>query len=223
MPPARPGPPLQGPEAPPPALLEGLPDRLVVRLATAPEPALFDAVERQREAAFGHPDRRRGFALGRTAARRAAAAATGLDPAAVRLVVAPDGAPELPGAGLHLSIAHAGKAAQHLAIAAVAPVVVGVDAERVRPVRPDLYTRILAPSEHALLGTFGPDPDAAQLLAWSLKEAVLKGLRTGFRRPARSVRLLEAAGGHGVAEADGRWALRYARHGAFWLAVAWRP
>ena len=165
---------------------------------------------------------RAGFALGRTAARLAAAEAAGQPPEAVRLVVAADGAPELPDLPLHLSIAHSGREKQHLGAAAVGPQPLGLDVERIRPVRPDLYTRLLSPAEHPLLEVLHPDPSAAQVLAWSLKEAVLKGLRTGFRRPAQSVRLVEAAEGFAEAEADGRWALRYARRGPFWVALAWR-
>ena len=58
---------------------------------------------------------------------------------------------------------------------------------------------------------------------WALKESVLKGLGTGLRRGARSVKV--DARGEGIAMAhdgDAEWTIRYRRAGAFWLAVAWR-
>lgn len=207
----------------------GFPVGLGARLATAADaraPALSDA-ERARLATFGHPDRRRQFALGRTAARTLAAARLAVAPEAVPLAVGADGAPELP--GLHVSIAHTARADRVAALAAVASGPVGVDLERVAPRRPDLWRRILTPAEHALLDALGGPTDDAQTLLWTLKEAVLKGQRTGFRAGGRSVRLaLDADGGppdrgHARAEAEGSgaWTVAFGREGDLWLAVAW--
>ena len=193
----------------------------------------LSAAERARLAGFGHDARRRQFVLGRTAARTLAAQRLGVAPADVDLGVGADGAPQVP-AG-HVSIAHTGRAAS-AALAAVASGPVGVDLERVGPRRPDLWTRILRPDERTLLDALGGPTDDAQTLLWTLKEAVLKAQRTGFRAGGRSVRLVldgpsaqhahthRAPPDRGVATAAsgaGGWRVAFGRHGRLWLAVAW--
>ncbi len=183
--------------------------------------------ERDRMAGFGHADRRRQFALGRTAARTLVGARLGVAPDAVPLAVAADGAPDVP--GLRVSIAHTGHGPDVAALAAVASGPVGADLERVAPRRPDLWTRIVRPDERPLLDALGGPTDDAQTLLWTLKEAVLKGQRTGFRAGGRSVRLrLDADGAppdRGLAtvtaDTSGAWTVAYGRAGDLWLAVAW--
>lgn len=209
-----------------------LPPGLDVALARDGEgaPAALPPEERRRAEAFPHAERRRQFVLGRTAARALGARRLGCAPADVPIRVGADGAPEVEGA--FVSIAHAGRGAEAVGAAALADRPVGVDVERVGPRRPDLWTRILAPDERPLLDALGGPTDAAQTLLWALKEAVLKGQRTGFRAGARSVRLAfdggppdgaPPDGGGAVAESrqSGRWRLRYGRVGGLWLAVAW--
>ena len=208
-----------------------LPPGLSAVLLETPDadPDALAPAERARSDAFAHPARRQQFVLGRTAARTLLARRLGLDARDVALGVGPDGAPETPGLGV--SIAHTGKGDAAAALAAVADGPVGVDLERVGPRRPDLWTRILRPDEHGLLDAWGGPTDSTQTLLWTLKEAVLKAQRTGFRAAARSVRLTARpgapAGGpppHGRAEADselGAWEVAFGREGGLWLAVAW--
>jgi phosphopantetheinyl transferase len=100
---------------------------------------------------------------------------------------------------------------------------VGLDLERAVPRHPDLLARILTPEEDAVLAALGGAGDVAALV-WAMKEAVLKGLGTGFRRPARTIRLSPDADADFHADDGGAgWSVRYAREGPFWLAVAWRP
>ncbi len=184
--------------------------------------------EHGRMAGFGHADRQRQFALGRTAARTLAGARLGVAPQAVSLAVGADGAPEV--AGLWVSIAHTGHGDGVAAVAAVADGPVGVDLERVDRRRPDLWTRIVRDDERPLLDALGGPTDDSQTLLWALKEAVLKGQRTGFRAGGRSVRLAFDADGappdRGVAtataDASGEWTVAFGRDGDLWLAVAWR-
>lgn len=204
-----------------------LPPGVVLRFATpdARGAAPLDALtpeECVRWASFGLADRRLGFALGRTAARRLLAEQLGCAPRSVPLALAAGGAPVVEGHRFYVSISHAGRGPEVLAAAAVAERPVGLDLEWVRPLRPDLYRRILAPDEHSLLEALPMGHDDAQALLWSLKEAVLKGLTTGFRRDARSVRLANVRSGRARADAGDRstWDLRYGRHGGFWVAVA---
>jgi 4'-phosphopantetheinyl transferase len=201
-----------------------LPDGLALDLLTAaegPDLALLSDAERERLDTLAHADRRMGFALGRTAARRLLARHLDLAPGAVplhpepggRLVVSP---------GVHLSLAHAGRGEEAAAAAVVARGPVGVDLERVAPRHPDLWRRILRPDESGQLDALGGPSDDAQTLLWVLKEAVLKGQGTGFRVGARSVRLsLDEA--RAWSDTSGEWHLRFERTGSLWLAVAWQP
>lgn len=180
------------------------------------------AAERQRMRTFGHPDRRRAFALGRAAARTLLSERLGVSPLDVPLHVAQDGAPDLLGTALNVTITHAGRGDEILAAAAIGDRPLGIDLEAIVPRRSDLHERILQPAERAAFEALPYDANTSQLLMWSMKEAVLKGLRTGFRRPARSIYLSSIQDGRAVASLpDGpSWAVRYARHGDFWLCLA---
>ena len=202
-----------------------------LRLAAAADarPDVLAPDERQRLAGFAHPDRRAGFVLGRTAARLLLADELSVAPEAVPLAVGADGAPEVASGAvpdaLYVSIAHAGRG-EPLAGAALAGRPVGLDLERVRPRNPGLWRRMLAAEEHGVMDALGGPTDEAQTLLWSLKEAVLKGCRTGLRAGMRSValadldperqRLLARDG------AGGLWRVGYARRGDLWVSVALR-
>ena len=209
-----------------------LPAGLAVALCTSAEARDGRALspdERRRVPTFRHADRRAGFVLGRTAARTLLAERLGGTPSDAPLTVGADGAPTV--SGLHVSIAHAGRGAGVTASAAVAPFAVGVDLEPIVERRPDLWRRILAPAEHALLEAMGGPTARSQTLLWSLKEAVLKGQRTGLRAGARSVVLTldavprgavsDTGTGRAVSEQSGAWRLAWARADGLWLCVAW--
>ncbi|HED04910.1 MAG TPA: 4'-phosphopantetheinyl transferase superfamily protein [Candidatus Fraserbacteria bacterium] len=67
---------------------------------------------------------------------------------------------------------------------------IGVDLQRVRPLRVGLAQRILSPSERARLAErFSCREPAALLLYWTLKEAALKALGFGLRLPMRAVQV----------------------------------
>ncbi|MDT0632339.1 4'-phosphopantetheinyl transferase family protein [Rubrivirga litoralis] len=221
----------------------GLPSGVEVALAGGgADPDALSAAERARAAAFGSADRRLRFALGREALRRLAAGRLGCAPPDVPLVVGPDGAPRLdlsrldlahdgapPAPPAFVSIAHAGRGGAAVGAAALADRPVGVDVEAVAPRHPALWRRMLRDDELGALDALGGPTDEAQTLLWSMKEAVLKGQRTGLRAGARSVRLTldrpapAAASGaaRAWAEASGPWRLRYGRVGGLWLVVAW--
>ena len=205
-----------------------LPPGLAVALVRGgADPAALSADERARLATFGSADRRLRFALGRQAARSLAAERLGCAPADVPLAIGPDGAPRLDGA--FVSIGHAGRGGHAVGAAALGDRPVGVDVEAVAPRHPALWRRMLRDDERPALDALGGPTDEAQTLLWSMKEAVLKGQRTGLRAGARSVRLTldtappgAVAGGAGAwAEASGAWRLRYGRVGPLWLVVTW--
>ena len=181
--------------------------------------ALLPEEERARLEAFKSVKRRRTFVLGRTSARLLLADQMGLPPEAVPLRVAEDGAVEVAGTPYHLSIAHT----DTHAVAAVAERAVGVDLERIRPRRPDLPRFLLHPDEHDLLDRLDPDRTSALILCWTLKEATLKAMRTGFRCSPKEVRLDVGADARSImADVRGcRWRLGFERRGGCFLAVAY--
>ncbi|MCH7637985.1 MAG: 4'-phosphopantetheinyl transferase superfamily protein [Bacteroidetes bacterium] len=184
--------------------------------------AVLSPDELARMESFGHADRRRGFAFGRIAARSLLAERLDVAPVDVPLAVASDDGLFVEGHPIHVSISHAGHAAHGQSIAVIADRPIGVDLEEIVPRRDDLYRRILHPDEYSLLETLGLDHNEAQILLWSLKEAVLKGLRTGFRRSAQTVRLDDLSDGKGHAHMDDgpSWNLRYTRREDFWITLA---
>jgi phosphopantetheinyl transferase len=141
--------------------------------------------ERARRAGFGSEFRRRSFTMGRFAARTLLARPLGCTPKEVPIAVCDDGSLDVPGSALQLSIAHSGA----YAAAAVAEHEVGLDLEVIRPRSESVFRFVLHPDESSLRQTIDLPQDHQLVLFWALKEAVLKGKRTGLRRSPRSLRL----------------------------------
>lgn len=206
-----------------------LPDDIALRFAVqaSTAPLVLDVLapdERAQAAGFGSEKRRREFALGRATARTLLAERLAIAAPDVPLRIAADGAPELDAAALHLSIAHTATAEQTLAVAAVGARPIGVDLEPIRPRRPDLYRFLLHPDEYDLLERLPHEHDAAQVLLWTLKEATLKAMRTGFRVSPKKLRLaVEPDRQIASVQVEGgaNWALRYAERDGCFLAVAY--
>lgn len=178
--------------------------------------------ERERLLTFASAERRRQFVLGRLAVRRLLSVVQKVWPSEVRVEVGNDGAPRVEGG--YVSIAHGGRGFGALGLAAFAHQPVGVDVEVIRPRHPRLADRILLPDEVSVFDGLGRESTSALPLIWSLKEAVLKGQRTGLRAGARSVHLqeidVEASTARAVSEVSGTWTLNFERSGDLWLAVA---
>jgi len=147
--------------------------------------ALLTPEEQDRMAAFSHAGRRRAFVLGRAAARTLLAERLGVTPANVPLRVAEDGGVDVDGAAIRLSIAHSG---EH-AVAAIAPHTIGIDLERIAPRHEGLPRFLLHPDEYAAFDALPLGHTASLILCWTLKEATLKALRTGFRLSPKKLRL----------------------------------
>lgn len=124
------------------------------------------------------PRRQQDWLAGRLAAKELVGTKHALPLREIEILSDADGAPQLrlSGAREALSIAHS---AGH-ALAALGPAggSVGVDLERIRPVREDLASRILCE------GDLSSSCDSL-LVFWTLKEAAIKALRT---RPAPALR-----------------------------------
>ncbi len=99
------------------------------------------------------------------------------------------GKPELQGAyGAHISWSRSGP---WLAIAISAAAPVGIDVERVRDLNmPPMVDMICAPQEAALMQAIPDDQKRESFFRlWTLKEAILKCIGTGFQSRAKDINL----------------------------------
>jgi 4'-phosphopantetheinyl transferase len=199
-----------------------LPPGVRARIALEGDAVVLTDLEGRRLGGYRSEPRRRQSALGRTAARTLAAEVLGVSPLEVGLESDRDGAPVI--AGLDVSISHTSRGGAPAGVAVIAKRTVGVDLERVSQRRPDLWRRLLRPDEYAVLEATGGPTDEVQTTLWSIKEAVLKGQRTGFRAGARSLRILEVGERISIVEADasGRWHVATGLEGDLLIAIAWR-
>ncbi len=170
-------------------------------------------------ASFGAQSRKREFVAGRAAARQLLAEQLDTTPARVPLRRAEDDAVDVDGADWHISIAHSGPHA----IAACARHPIGTDLEHIEPRDPAIARFLFAPEDRGLVESLPYDSDAALVLCWALKEAVLKARRTGFRRSPKDLHMSvqpEKDTALVRVEGDGRWIAHYAKLEAYWGTVA---
>lgn len=146
---------------------------------------LLSDEERARYDAFPVDKRKREFLLGRVALRTLLAEQLDQAPASIPLHVTEEGAVELVDAPYFVSIAHS----RDRAVAAVSPHRVGVDLEHVTPCKPAVVDFVMRADERDLIDALPMDRDRAFILCWTLKEATLKALHTGFLRSPKKVRL----------------------------------
>lgn len=179
---------------------------------------LLSGEERERANQFKLPHLRERYTVARTALRRILAGRLGCDPAALKFDYTPRGKPFLAGAmagQLHFNLAHSAELAL-IAVTTLAPL--GVDVERIRPMRDALSIaeRFFSPRELAALrGVPTAARDAAFFSLWSRKEAWLKATGDGIGDslakievaflPAVEPRVLAIAGDTAVAA---EWTLR---------------
>ena len=181
--------------------------------------ALLSLEEKLRADNFLRGKRRQEFILGRAAARLLLSERMDVNPRNVLLEVAESGAIDVLDSDLHISIAHSG---DH-AVAAAAPRFIGVDIENIAPRHVDLHRYMLHPDEYHLIETLPLDRERAQILCWTLKEAVLKGMRQGLRYSPRKLQLdidIDAAAASVQGEDGRRWSLFFEEWDAYYVAVA---
>lgn len=150
-------------------------------------PAVLDAEERQRAAAFRREADRRSYVTAHVALRVLLGSCLGVAPADVPLhrepcvsCGGPHGRPATGDGRIQFSLSHSGD----LSLLACAPVPVGVDVEAVP--QPQLVrdiAEVLHPDEIEELAAL-PEPErpAAFARAWARKESYLKGIGTGLAR-----------------------------------------
>lgn len=204
-----------------PILPEGVELEFVFPVADDPECRAYDhflsGPERIRRDGFKSARRRATFAMGRVAARRLLARRLGCLPPDVPLHVADDGAVEVVGTSVFLSISHTDEGA----VAVVGPMPVGIDVEPSHRRIGDLSEYVLNPAERDAM-VAESDPDGFVLRSWVAKESVLKGLRSGLRvSPGRVT--LRFEGNRGVARRDDGvdWRFALGEHRGLIVAVAY--
>ncbi len=153
--------------------------------------------------------------MGRIAARRLVARVAGCKPGQVRLEVADDGAVDIVGHDLSLSISHTDDAA----VAAVSPGPIGIDIEPAARDIADLKDYVLNADEQERLLR---DHDLSIIIrSWVAKESVLKAMRSGLRTSPLDLTLRFADGGGYARHANGSaWAFSMEERRGFLVAVA---
>jgi 4'-phosphopantetheinyl transferase len=144
--------------------------------------------ERRRAAGLVDGGRRRDFVTGRALARAALAQQLGVDPRALPIDVEPGGRPRLVADDARapaFSIAHCAG----LVVCAVAPVAVGVDAERPRRFAdPVGFSRHHFQPPEAATVAAAADPRATAARLFVLKEAYAKAVGLGLALPMTATR-----------------------------------
>ncbi len=182
---------------------------------------LLSAPERDRLESIRHPRTRLHFVLGRVALRSLLADRLGIRPEDVPLIMAPGGGIDLAGGLLHVSIAHAGEQA----VAVAAPRAIGVDLEQVQARSPGVVDFMLHTDERAAYDALPLDPVRRLILYWTLKESVLKAMRTGLRRSPKAVRLVVSVPegcGQAVVEGQQTFELWFQERDGYCLSVAYK-
>ena len=177
--------------------------------------------EWRRMSTFRDETRRLAFVAGRLAARQLLAERLDCSPREVPLEVRPDGSIGLRNDAWYVSISHSGRRA----VAGVSPRPIGIDTERIQTRPVVLFRFMLHPGEYSLIDRIDLPDDEKIVLFWALKEAVLKGRRSGLRQTPKALRLsLDLENGSAQVATPGDdpdWTARFKLQDGFVTAVAW--
>lgn len=145
--------------------------------------AMADDARRKKCDACRDPDDRLCSIAGDHLARTLLSEFRGCDPASIRFARGENGKPWAVDLNAHFNISHSG----HLVVCAVSEKPVGIDAERIRPVRAKLADRVCTPAELAYVreapGWGETLTDEAMIRffrIWTAKEAYFKWAGTGI-------------------------------------------
>lgn len=203
-----------------------LPDHIVYTyqaLADVPLHLADDILSEQERAyleTVSHDGRRREYTAGRIVAREFAGGILDLDPKVVPLSVAEDGSLQLPGTDFNISLAHSHEG---VCVVVAESTTVGIDLETIKPRHADLHRFILHPEEYDMFESLALKRDDALILCWSLKEATLKGMKTGFRCSPKKLKLsidLENNRAVVLIDSQSEWQLRFEKKAGCYLAIA---
>ncbi|HRR10351.1 MAG TPA: 4'-phosphopantetheinyl transferase superfamily protein [Rhodothermales bacterium] len=171
-------------------------------------------------ATFANENRRATYLAGRLAMRTLLMPHLNQLPQEIPLFTEPSGAPAILSAPhLYVSVTHT--VSETAAVFASAPV--GIDLEHIQKRRDDLWKFLLAPNDYEAFHALDAPQNEKNILLWVIKEAVLKGLKTGFRLSPKKIHahINLAAQEAIVTDHNGQnWMVPFTRHGDCWLAVA---
>ena len=185
---------------------------------------LLDGEERARARRFARAEDRRRYVLAHAHLRCALAHHLGTAPGELGLRRGPGGKPYLPGAAIHVSLAHT----RGMAAVAIAGRPCGVDVEHEgRPLDDGegMAARVLSPPERRRLGAVPrAERGRALLRAWCVKEALLKGTGRGLADDPAALELPPWSGDGPLPAIPGRgswraWGLRVGTGHIVGLAV----
>lgn len=207
----------------------------VLPISDVLENNFLSETELARMATFGNEIRKKQFAIGRNVLKQLVAARLDRTPEDVVLHVEESGALCVSEAHhLYISLSHT-----HSHVAAIlAETPVGIDIEQIKPRRNDLWRYILHPDEIAPFHALALPEVEKLILFWTLKESVLKGLKTGFRLSPKKLRatvdlemqmatmeVLEAPESVAASEKflwQQRWQLAFEQQQDYYTAIAWK-
>lgn len=148
-----------------------------------PAAAVLSAEEEARAARFVYAEDAARFRAARAGLRLVLAEHLGQAAAALRFAYGPEGKPALPG-GPAFNLSHSGDWA---ALAVTARARIGIDIEAQRRVEPEVAARFFSAAEQAALAALAPaDWQEGFFQIWTRKEAFVKALGQGLRRPLDS-------------------------------------
>ena len=165
--------------------------------------------------------RRLEFISGRLVARELAGEALGCKPEEVDLRIHEDGSLFLHNVSCGISLAHT----HNGVCAAIAHQgEVGIDLETIQPRDEGLHRFFLHPDEYDLLEALPFGRHESLILCWTLKEATLKGMKTGFRCSPKKLRLAidtDQKVADIAVEGQGIWSAHYEKRDGCYLSIAY--
>lgn len=181
---------------------------------------LVSEEERNHAATFTNESRRATYLAGRLAMRTLLMPHLNQLPHEIPLVTEPSGAPALVlDPPLYVSVTHTASEAA----AVFAPTPVGIDLEHIQKRRDDLWKFLLPPTDYEAFHALDTPQNEKNILLWVIKEAVLKGLKTGFRLSPKKIQAhinLDAQEALVTDHIGQHWVVPFTRHEDCWLAVA---
>lgn len=163
--------------------------------AVSADPDFLSDQERHRAEKFRFKLDRERYIAARTWLRRILGTALHYTPGSVLIEIDPFQKPFLPGFPLHFNLSHSGP---YAAVALCRTHAVGIDLEQPLPPGEAMeLQRIVCSETESLALKDSPDPDLMFLRIWTAKEALLKGLGTGFFTAPSSLTIHgNSCGGH---------------------------
>lgn len=190
--------------------LESMP---IVATPAAELDVYLSATEQDLHKAFKHASRRDAFFCGRKLLKSLLAKTLGKSISNIQVDILESGALSVANEPVFVSITHS----KTDVAAVVAPYRIGIDLEWIRVVHPNLHLRLLHREEHEGFEAIPLPLHEKQLQFWSMKEAYLKAIQTGFRTPANSFQIVQGK----IVTEKGTWQVEVEKCAGHWLSVCY--